>query len=101
MYVPVHHQNIDLLSLPYFFILIECLVKRELLKYQTKSVSSAEKRGIMSANNIISLADAQQLVERIARGYGWISQRARDASDEEALEAIKMLQKSLGIAVTT
>jgi threonine synthase len=55
----------------------------------------------MPPNDIISSAEAQQLVQRIARGYGWISQRARDASDEEALEAIDMLQESLGIAVRT
>jgi hypothetical protein len=55
----------------------------------------------MTPNNIISPAEAQQLVQLIARGYGWISQRARDASDQEALEAIDMLQESLGIAVRT
>ena len=55
----------------------------------------------MLTNDIISSAEAQQLVQRIARGYGWISQRARDASDQEALEAIDMLQENLGIAVRT
>lgn len=55
----------------------------------------------MTPNNLISRAEAQQLVHRIARGYGWISQRARDASDQEALDAIDMLQESLGIAVRT
>ena len=55
----------------------------------------------MPTDDTISPAEAQQLVERIARGYGWISQRARDASDQEALEAIEMLQESLGIAVRT
>jgi hypothetical protein len=55
----------------------------------------------MATNDIISSAEAQQLVQQIARGYGWISQRARDASDQEALEAIDMLQESLGIAVRT
>ncbi|RDL30730.1 Uncharacterized protein BP5553_10075 [Venustampulla echinocandica] len=55
----------------------------------------------MPTYDIISSAEAQQLVQRIARGYGWISQRARDASDQEALEAIDMLQDSLGIAVRT
>ncbi|KAH8587445.1 hypothetical protein B0O99DRAFT_747530 [Bisporella sp. PMI_857] len=54
----------------------------------------------LSTNNIISSVEAQQLIQRIARGYGWISQRARDASDKEALEAIEMLQENLGIAVT-
>lgn len=55
----------------------------------------------MATNDTISSVEAQQLVQKIARGYGWISQRARDASDQEALEAIDMLQESLGIAVRT
>lgn len=55
----------------------------------------------MPTHDIISSAEAQQLVQRIARGYGWISQRARDSSDQEALEAIDVLQESLGIAVRT
>ena len=52
----------------------------------------------MSTNNVLS---PQQLVQRIAQGYGWISQRAREASDQEALDAIDMLQENLGIAVRT
>ena len=55
----------------------------------------------MPTNDTLSPAEAQQLVQGIARGYGWISQRARDASDQEALEAIDILQDNLGISVRT
>jgi hypothetical protein len=52
----------------------------------------------MATNEVISTAAAQKLILTIARGYGWISQSAREASDPEALEAIETLQQSLGIS---
>lgn len=55
----------------------------------------------MATNDVISSTEAQQLVKRIALGYGWISQRARDETHPDALEAIYILQENLGVSVRT
>lgn len=53
------------------------------------------------STNELSPAEARQVVERIARGYGWISNEAREATHLEALDAINILQGELGTSVRT
>jgi hypothetical protein len=50
----------------------------------------------MSLLPVMSSAEAQEVVEKIAKEYGWISRIARNRSHQEALDAIKCLQIGLG-----
>jgi hypothetical protein len=55
----------------------------------------------MSLSPVISPAEAQEIVEKIAKQYGWISRTAREQSHQEALDAIERLQIGLGAAART
>lgn len=48
-----------------------------------------------------SPVEARRVVERIARGYGWISKETREATPQESLDAINRLQEGLGASVKT
>lgn len=55
----------------------------------------------MSLPIAISPAKAQDIIESIAKEYGWISRTAREQSHQEALDAIERLQIGLGAAART
>lgn len=55
----------------------------------------------MSLPSTITPIEAQEIVERIAKEYGWISQTAREQSHQEALDAIDRFQIGLGAAART
>jgi hypothetical protein len=56
---------------------------------------------ISMSSGELSSAQALRVVEGIARGYGWISREAPDATPQESLDAINTLQKGLGASVKT
>lgn len=55
----------------------------------------------MSLTPVISPVEAQEIVENIAKEYGWISRTAREQSHQEALDAIEHLQIGLRHAART
>jgi hypothetical protein len=55
----------------------------------------------MSLPPVISPTEAQGIVEKIAKEYGWISRTAREQSHQDALDAIERLQIGLGAAART
>jgi hypothetical protein len=55
----------------------------------------------MSLPPVVSPAEAQEIVEEIAKEYGWISRTAREQSHQDALKAIERLQIGLGAAART
>ena len=55
----------------------------------------------MSLTPVISSAAAQEIIEEIAKNYGWISQTAREESHQDARKAIERLQIGLGAAART
>jgi hypothetical protein len=55
----------------------------------------------MATPPVISPAEAEEIVVRIAKEYGWISRTAREQSHQEALDAIERLQIGLGAAART
>jgi hypothetical protein len=44
----------------------------------------------------VSSTEAQEIIEKIAKEYGWISRTAREQSYQEASDAIERLQIELG-----
>jgi hypothetical protein len=55
----------------------------------------------MSDSTELTVQQAREIVLQIARKKGWISQRARENSDAETLEALACVREELGDAVET
>jgi hypothetical protein len=55
----------------------------------------------MSVPTIISPVEAQELVQRIAREYGWLSRSVREQTPQDALQAIENLRRELGASALT
>ena len=55
----------------------------------------------MSESMSFTVEEAREIVQRIARKKGWISQEARDNSHPETLEALENVREELGDVVET
>lgn len=55
----------------------------------------------MSNTTDPSLSEAQELVGRIAKSYGWLADSVREVTPPDALTAIANLQTVLGAAART